>query len=76
MAKRKRTESVLSPLEDEIMDVIWRLGAARATRMFARHSRGKHDLKIPRSERCCDGLKPRGYWNTPRKAERLSIGRR
>jgi BlaI family transcriptional regulator, penicillinase repressor len=30
VAKQKRVESVLSPLEDEIMAVIWRLGKARA----------------------------------------------
>ena len=30
MAKRKHIESVLTPLEDEIMAVIWRLGSARA----------------------------------------------
>jgi BlaI family transcriptional regulator, penicillinase repressor len=30
VAKQKRIESVLSPLEDEIMALIWRLGRARA----------------------------------------------
>ncbi len=43
MAKRKRIESVLSPLEDEIMAVIWRLGAARAEDI-REALRGKHDL--------------------------------
>ncbi len=43
MAKRKRIESVLSPLEDEIMDVIWRLGAARAEDI-REALRGQHDL--------------------------------
>jgi len=44
VAKRKRIESVLSPLQEEIMDVIWRLGAARAEDV-REALRGKHDLK-------------------------------
>ncbi len=44
MAKRERIESVLSPLEDEIMAVIWRLGAARAEEI-REALRGKHDLR-------------------------------
>jgi BlaI family penicillinase repressor len=43
VAKRKRIESVLSPLEDEIMAVIWRLGAARAEDI-REALRGQHDL--------------------------------
>jgi predicted transcriptional regulator len=43
VAKRKRIEAVLSPLEDEIMVVIWRLGAACAEDV-REAIRGKHDL--------------------------------
>ncbi len=43
MAKRKHVESVLSPLENEIMAVIWRLGSARAEDI-REALRGDHDL--------------------------------
>jgi BlaI family transcriptional regulator, penicillinase repressor len=43
VAKRSRIESVLSPLEEQIMDVIWRLGAARAEDI-REALRGKHAL--------------------------------
>ncbi len=43
MAKRKRIDAVLSPLEEEIMDVIWRLGAAKAEDV-REALRDKHDL--------------------------------
>jgi BlaI family transcriptional regulator, penicillinase repressor len=44
VAKRQRIESVLSPLEDEVMAVIWRLGEARAEDI-REALRGKHDLR-------------------------------
>jgi BlaI family transcriptional regulator, penicillinase repressor len=44
VAKRKPKESVLSPLEDQIMAVIWRLGAARAEDI-REALRAEHDLK-------------------------------
>jgi BlaI family transcriptional regulator, penicillinase repressor len=43
VAKRNRIESDLSPLEEQIMDVIWRLGAARAEDI-REALRGKHDV--------------------------------
>jgi BlaI family transcriptional regulator, penicillinase repressor len=43
VAKRKRMEPVLSPLEEEVMDVIWRLGAARAEEIREALA-GEHDL--------------------------------
>jgi BlaI family transcriptional regulator, penicillinase repressor len=43
VAKHKRVEPVLSPLEDEIMSVIWRVGRARAEDI-REALRGDHDL--------------------------------
>ena len=43
MAKRKRIEATLSPLEKEIMDVIWKLGQAKAEDV-REALKSKHDL--------------------------------
>jgi BlaI family penicillinase repressor len=43
MAKRKNIKADLSPLEEEIMEVIWRLGTARAEDV-REALRGKHEL--------------------------------
>lgn len=43
MAKRKNIKADLSPLEEDIMDVIWRLGTARAEDV-REALRAKHDL--------------------------------
>ena len=75
MPKRNRIESVLSPLEDEIMAVIWRLGAARAEDI-REALLADHDLTDSTIRTLLRRIEAKGISSTPPKAARLSIGPR